>query len=230
MSHTDLPLGGAPHEDNDARLAALLHGKPVASLRLEDAPKGGFADVVKWAAHIFAGQGGKAVSPEIGEVTLDARAARNSMGHGGANAAKKVAFAAVKDVIEHGALVLRTRDGHGYGYYFAAPVKISGQSNIVTVLVHRDENAHRMYLHSVILKKFLRGEAVSRAGRESAPTSGGWRSGGISTASHLHSKHTAGRTSPEGIDSVLRSLLKIKPVFANGDSRSRGHDERKPCS
>jgi len=179
------------------RHAAVLHGKAVATLRLEDAPKGGYADVEKWAAAIFAKQGGKAVSPEIGEVILDKRAAKNSLAHSGTrgpNAAKKTAFAAVKDVIEHGALVHRHPGKGEDSYYIAAPVVISGHDNIVTVLVHRDVNTHRMYLHSVILKRFLLEKAVSSADAEASKRSGGANS------------------SPRGIRSVLHHILTINPA------------------
>ena len=192
----------AAHERRDAaKCAAILQGNPVAFLRLEDAPKGGFADVAKWAAGVFAGQGGKAMSPDIGEVLLDARAVKNSLGHGGANVAKKVAFAAVKSVIERGALVHQNRhDERKTSFYFAAPVKISGVDNIVTALVHRDANTKRMYLHSVTPKENLLRQIVSRADAVASglPSSRGERSG---------------ETTSRGIGSVLRDLLNVKPVF-----------------
>jgi hypothetical protein len=174
---------GARHatgaESADLQRARVLQGAPVAVLRLEDAPAGGYADIERWAADLFARQGGGAVNPEIGEVTLDARAAKSSLAHGGANAAKKIAFAAVKDVIEKGALVYSTTVGNMDSFYVAAPVSLSGRDNIVTVLVRRDHNTQRMYLHSVSTKESLLNPRVSSvdAAKAASERSGSTNSG-----------------------------------------------------
>ncbi|ROH88014.1 PLxRFG domain-containing protein [Pseudomethylobacillus aquaticus] len=162
---------------DDAR--AILNGEPVASLNSEDAPKGGFAAVVDWAAEIFASQGGKAVRDGFGEVALDRRAAKDSMAHGGANRYKKVAFAAVKDVIEKGALVWSGKDGREDSYYFSGPVEIDGVTNIETVLVKKDFNTKRMYLHSIITKQNLLNQGVSRVDAVASERSGSIDSEGI---------------------------------------------------
>ncbi|RRD41611.1 PLxRFG domain-containing protein [Comamonadaceae bacterium OH3737_COT-264] len=166
---------------SDAEKARILQGEPVASVRLDDAPSGGYADVVRWAAGVFKQKGGKAISPDIGEVLLNEQAARDSMAHGGANAAKKAAFGAVKDVIERGALVYQAAHGRKDSFYISAPVSISGRVNIVTALVRRDMNTQRMYLHSVMLKENLLKPSVSAADAKasephSATTSGDSRS------------------------------------------------------
>ena len=103
------------------------------------------------------------------------------MAHGGANRYKKAAFAAVKDVIERGALVLEKSDGREASFYFSAPVEIDGRNNIETVLVHRDPNTHRMYLHSVTTKENLLNQRVSSADAEASERSGSTNSGGITT-------------------------------------------------
>jgi hypothetical protein len=161
-------------------LSAFLNGDAVTSLDIEDAPQGGYAAVEAWAADIFKEQGGKATNPEIGDVVLDARSAKTSMAHGGANAAKKIAFAAVKDVIEKGAIIHRATQGREDSIYISAPVDISGQQNIVTVLVRRDPNTQRMYLHSVSLKENLLNPRVSSADAEASERSGSTSSGDIS--------------------------------------------------
>jgi hypothetical protein len=168
-----------------------LNGKPVASVRMEDNPKGGFAAVEAWAAKVFEAQGGKAANPELGDVALDARSAKTSMAHGGANEAKKAAFAAVKDVIEKGAIVHRARQGQEDSFYISAPVDISGNSNVVTVLVRRDPNTQRMYLHSVTLKENLLNSRVSSADTKVSERSGSTNSGDMF--------------------SVLQSLLNFNP-------------------
>lgn len=164
----------------------VLNGDPVARLRVEDAPKGGYSEVQKWAAGIFKEQGGKAMNPEIGDVVLDARAAKDSMAHGGANNAKKVAFAAVKDVIENGVVVHRAEGPLGNSIYISAPVDISGSPNIVTVLVRQDPNTQRMYLHAVTLKENLLTPRVSAAatGKASTGLHGSTKSGDVAKVLH----------------------------------------------
>ena len=99
--------------------------------------------------------GGKAFRAGIGEILLDHRAAQTSMAHGGATKYKKVAVAAVKDVIERGALVHQSSTPEEDSFYFSALVDIDGVTNIETVLVHRDVNTKRMYMHSVTTKENL---------------------------------------------------------------------------
>jgi hypothetical protein len=163
----------------DWESAAILNGEALATLKTSDAPTGGFKDVEDWAASVFAKQGGKAVRAGIGEILLDHRAAQTSMAHGGATKYKKVAFAAVKDVIERGALVHQSSTPEEDSFYFSAPVDIDGVTNIETVLVHRDVNTKRMYLHSVTTKENLLNQRVSSADAEAPKRSGSTNSEGI---------------------------------------------------
>lgn len=48
---------------SDAEKAKVLQGDPVAVLRMEDAPSGGYAAVEQWAASLFAKQGGESHQP-----------------------------------------------------------------------------------------------------------------------------------------------------------------------
>lgn len=159
---------------------AILNGSPVANLKTSDAPSGGFKDVENWAAGIFAAQGGKAVRAGLGEIVLDHRAAQTSMAHGGANKYKKIAFAAVKDVIERGALIHQSGTAEEDSFFFSAPVDIDGTTNIETVLVHRDVNTKRMYLHSVTTKENLLNQRVSSADDLTPKRSGSIDSAGTS--------------------------------------------------
>lgn len=163
----------------DWEAAHILNGEPLAKLKTDEAPTGGFKDIAKWAAGIFTAQGSKAVRAGLGEVVLDQRAAQDSLAHGGANKYKKVAFAAVKDVIERGALVYESRTGDEDSFYFSAPVEIDGATNIETVLVHRDVNTQRMYLHSVTTKENLLNQRVSSADDLTSQRSGSIDSRGV---------------------------------------------------
>jgi hypothetical protein len=180
---------------------AILNGNPLAYLKAADAPKGRYKDIEMWAAAIFEKQGGIAVREGIGEILLDERSAKTAMAHSGANDYKKVAFASVKDVIERGALVHKSSTSEEDSFYFSAPIDIDGVTNIETVLVHRDVNTKRMYLHSVTTKENLLSKRVSGA-------------------DDLTSK-LAGSTNAEGIRRIIQDLIIgngiSKVVDANGE-------------
>lgn len=190
----------------DLQRARILQGEPVAVLSLEDAPTGGYTDIARWAATLFAQQGGKAVSPDIGEVTLNEQSARDSMAHGGANAAKKIAFAAVKDVIERGTLVYQARHGRLDSFYVSAPVRISGRDNIVTALVHRDQNTQRMYLHSVALKENLLKPSVSAVDAKASELGSATTSGDRATVAKAKDQ---GKAASSDVARELNRLLKL---------------------
>jgi len=136
-----------------AQRAAIIQGAPVAVLRGDEAPRG-YPLLRAWATCAFEQFGSKATNPDLGEVVLDGRSVRDSMAHG-MNPAKAVAFAAAKDVIERGALVVRARQGNQDSFYVSAPVHISDRDSIVTVLVRCNQHVQRMYLHSVATKEYL---------------------------------------------------------------------------
>lgn len=190
----------------DLQRARILQGEPVAVLSLEDAPTGGYTDIARWAATLFAQQGGKAVSPDIGEVTLNEQSARDSMAHGGANAAKKIAFAAVKDVIERGTLVYQARHGRLDSFYVSAPVRISGRDNIVTALVHRDQNTQRMYLHSVALKENLLKPSVSAVDAKASELGSATTSGDRATVAKAKDQ---GKAASSDVARELNRLLTL---------------------
>ncbi|AJE99632.1 hypothetical protein [Pandoraea apista] len=145
-------IGGK--KEAKAHASKVLQGAPVASLRIGDAPRG-YPALREWASKLFKAAGGKAISPELGEVALDDRAVRDSMAHG-MNPYKAAAFAAVKDVIEKGVVVLKSAHGRDMtSAYVSAPVRIDGADDVVTVLVRKDPNSQRMYLHSVTTKENL---------------------------------------------------------------------------
>lgn len=100
----------------------------------------------------------------LGDVLLDQRAVRSFLGHGCPNEFKVAAFAAVKDVLEKGVLIMSAMHDDKRSFYVSAPVHLSGIDHIVTALVHRDTRAQRMHLHSVVTKENFLSRRVSRAG------------------------------------------------------------------
>ena len=82
----------------------LMNGEPVSSIEGKKiiAKEGQtFIDAV---TELFAQQGGKADSP-FGEVLLDRNAVKNDRNHG-IGAIKNITFASVKDVLEHGMVLM----------------------------------------------------------------------------------------------------------------------------
>lgn len=187
---------GLAMSQDDMRKARVLQGPPVAILEGNEAPQG-FAAVREWAAKLFESQGGKAVNPDLGDVVLDMRAVRDSMAHGKANPYKFLAFAAVKDVLERGVVVHRADYEKGESFYVSAPVVIDDKDDIVTVLVRRDPNMQRMYLHSVATKEYLLNRRVSGADATMAVQPSGSSSSG-DVASVLQRLLTASLNEPEG--------------------------------
>ncbi|RSZ54070.1 PLxRFG domain-containing protein [Pseudomonas aeruginosa] len=187
---------GLAMSQDDMRKARVLQGPPVAILEGNEAPQG-FAAVREWAAKLFESQGGKAVNPDLGDVVLDMRAVRDSMAHGKANPYKFSAFAAVKDVLERGVVVHRADYEKGESFYVSAPVVIDDKDDIVTVLVRRDPNMQRMYLHSVATKEYLLNRRVSGADATMAAQPSGSSSSG-DVASVLQRLLTASLNEPEG--------------------------------
>lgn len=160
-------------------LHRILVGDPVATLRTDEAPHQGKAKLREWAVGIFRDYGFHANNPQIGRVLMDERSVRDSLGHS-LNPFKAVAFKAVPDVIERGAIAHIERKGKVDSIYISAPVVINGADDVVTVLVHRDVNSQRMYLHSVATKESLLRSSQSSADAEASGRSGTVISGGIS--------------------------------------------------
>jgi len=141
--------------------AQILQGNPVARLNSSIAPKG-FNNVTKWATNIFNQQGNKAINLEIGEIILNNQSVRDSLAHGGKlNPYKTVAFYAIKKVLEKGAVVLNTSHEQQESYYVCAPLLIDTKECIGIILVKKDVNTQRMYLHSVNIKEKLLNYRVS---------------------------------------------------------------------
>lgn len=180
-----------------AQHAEFLQGPAVATLSLDEAPTGPFKAVVEWARALFASQGGEAVHPELGPIVLDARAAKDSLGHGHATTAKRVAFRAVQRVIERGVVVHRAVGKDFDSFYIAAPVEISGKETLVTVLARKRSDRQRMYLHAVTVKEHLLATRESAAGAEAPKPHGPLK--------------------PGDLWRLLAALLRVKPEPSQGE-------------
>ena len=152
----------------------FLEGEPVAKLTGEEFRADGIP-LSKKVPAFYRDKGMESVAvPEIGTVALDERFVKSSIAHG-IGREKASAFAAVPDVLEKGRIIAHepSEKGSGMmGYFVAAPIHIKENPYVATVLVRKDRNATRAYVHEVILTEKL--QTLFKTGasttREGAPT------------------------------------------------------------
>ncbi len=98
---------------------------------------------------------GKVVNPEIGEVVINRKGIKASLGHG-IGKEKASAFMAVPDIIKKGKLINVSENWKGRkydGYVLSAPLKIANDDYIGVVVIKVTKDKNKYYLHEVILKK-----------------------------------------------------------------------------
>ena len=152
----------------------LLSGEPVCVLNgNEFLPIEGktFADQV---SEFFASQGGLANSP-FGTVVLDRKGVQNSKQHG-VGRIKAASFAAVKDVLENGEVILPldeygTNDKKELTGMVAAPIQIGTEKYVCVVEVIANLQLQRLYLHESFLTKNLQEIVASNSVRGSETSS-----------------------------------------------------------
>ena len=131
------------------------------------------------------------LNPDIGDVEINRRGAKDSIAHGiGRN--KAVAFAAVPHTIEKGKIIDYQPNWKNRQYdtiVLAAPISINGEKYYQGVIVIRDKSSQRFYLHEVITEK----------------------EGGTSFKTGAGTKYTPGDVSP----SLVSLLEKIRNVNNN---------------
>lgn len=187
--------------------AEILQGEPVSVIDEQelDLPlQGGFQAVTQWASDLFTQQGNVAENPLLGQIELNERSVKDSLAHGRLNPYKNMAFVAVKDVLEKGALI--AKDANQFkenSYYVSAPILMNGKENILTVTVREDSTTRRMYLHSVMLKENLLTPRVS------------------STLEKTSRTHSGSLTSAD-IHNILQKALTYKPENSGSLKFSRG--------
>ena len=105
-------------------------------------------------AIFFKNLGNKITRKGFGDVILNENGIKSSIAHG-IGRAKSIAFAAVPDVIAKGKQIdfQQNWKNRGYdSYVFAAPIKIGNDTDYVGVIVLKDNNSNRFYLHEVLDK------------------------------------------------------------------------------
>ena len=112
--------------------------------------------------------GRKVLSPFFGEVILDRKGADDSLAHG-MGRLKAIAYAAVKDVIEKGILINYEFNHKNRGYnsaVLAAPITIGKERFICLVVIRKNLNENKFYLHEVVEKRKLLSEGSNTAQKQ----------------------------------------------------------------
>ena len=161
-------------DDRAAQRKYLLSGAPVKLLageKIMSREGQSFTDAV---AEMFFRQGGKAQSA-FGEVLLDRKGVKNDINHG-MGVDKNIAFAAVKDVLKKGAVVLPLDYYHTNGKkqqtgIIAAPITIDGKRYVCAVEVIANTENKRLYVHEVYATEKLQEDVASNQVRGSKTAS-----------------------------------------------------------
>lgn len=131
----------------------LMNAEAVSSLTGEEF-RSNLVDSVEAFYRSF---GNKVIRPGLGEVSLARHDIQTSISHG-LGRLKAVAFAAVPDVIREGREFSYTENYKGRGYdsiVIDAPISIAGEGYICEVVLNKEENKNRFYLHEVEIKDKL---------------------------------------------------------------------------
>ncbi|MBP7231326.1 MAG: PLxRFG domain-containing protein [Syntrophaceae bacterium] len=152
----DIPVAeGGKITTEEARI--FLSGNPVASITGNEFAKSErhLTDTVaEWYVEHY---GGKATNPIIGDVVLDKRGIKDSIGHGLGHV-KAAAFALVPDIISQGKIINYNSNWQNRnieGYVIAAPVSIGNNHHIGVVIVRKSHELQRFYLHEIYLTSKL---------------------------------------------------------------------------
>lgn len=157
----------------------LLQHQPVCILTgNEFLPKDGITFAEQILNH-FMSQGGKASSP-WGEVLLDMKGIQSDKSHG-VGRIKAASFAAIKDVLEQGEIILpmdyyATSGKKQMTGMMAAPIMIGDDSFICVVVVIYNLVERRLYLHETFLTEKIPEVAASslvRGSKSASPQSQG---------------------------------------------------------
>lgn len=137
----------------------FLEGEPVVRLTGDEVPTfSKVSQLAEWAGNWLESEhGGKATHPVLGEVTLNHRTAKDSVGHG-MNPDKAAAFSALPSIIQQGIITgekFDTDDENKSYHVVMAPITIRDEPFVGVAGVRRDANGQRAYLHQVHSTKKL---------------------------------------------------------------------------
>gem|GEM_PF-1237311 len=147
---------------------------PVAAMDGTEFPKGS-TGIFDQVAEFFQTMGNKVANAILGNVTIDRRGIKDSVGHGlGRN--KAIAFKAVPQVIRDGRIIDYQKNWKGRGYdtvVLAAPVTIKSEPYYEGVILIRPQDGQRFYLHEVLAANEKDMPTPFKTGTTQGGTSGG---------------------------------------------------------
>lgn len=128
--------------------------EPVAEITGDEFPKSetGLTDQVD---EYFRKIGGNVHDPQLGDVVIDRRGVKSDIAHG-IGRKKAASFAAVPAVIEQGSVIDYQHNWKGRHFdtaVVAAPVTIGGEPYFAGVVLERNAEENRFYLHEVLAEK-----------------------------------------------------------------------------
>lgn len=175
----------------------FLDGKAVASMRGDEVPRlGGQALVVNWAAKHFESvtKDGAVVHPELGEIKLDRRSAKDSLSHGYGKDKVQALYLLPEVLPKARVLHTESRKEGQTGYVLGAPVEIGGKAYVAAMVVTQHEGRTGLYVHEVVLREKLQSAINTGAPAQSQ--------GDIAQSS---------RGNPGAIRSVLERIYAVNP-------------------
>ena len=141
----------------EANAEWVFNAKPVKQLEGTEFPKSG-KDLVSQVNDFFKSIGGKVEREGLGVVNLTRQGIRTSIAHG-IGRTKAVAFTGVPEVIKYGKIIDQQTNwkGRGYdAYVIDAPINIGNVDYIAEVIINKDKDGQRFYLHEVEIKEKAR--------------------------------------------------------------------------
>ena len=103
---------------------------------------------------LFKRFGGSVHTDKFGDIALTSSSIRSDIRHG-TTKEKSVAYEAIPEVLQNGVAIETKHKNNGEveRTVIAAPITISGTPYYMGVMIQRDSNTNRLYLHDVIIKK-----------------------------------------------------------------------------
>lgn len=165
-------------ESNKQKLKEFFEGAPVVKLRGDEFTKNDQSLVDRVGNYFQKYYKGVVVNPEIGNVYLTKSGVSDSIAHG-LGRTKSTAFTSVPHVLKYGKVISYEKNWKGRSYdtyIIAAPVEIGGEQYIEAVVVFKNSETSRFYLHEVELKKRLEMPFKTGTSVQDISTPGGIRS------------------------------------------------------
>lgn len=148
----------------------ILNAEPIIHITGNEFKKSEI-NLISQVTTFFNDIGGFVHRDGLGNVNLTRDGVRSSVAHGiGRN--KAAAFAAVPSVIQHGKTIDRQPNYKGRGYeaeVIAAPVKMGNEDFILEVVINKDKDGQRFYLHEVDSKEKVGGSVQDANGYARSP-------------------------------------------------------------